>query len=118
MKFIGNIIWFIFSGFWSWLVYTIIGLLLCITIIGIPVGKQLFKMGRLVAFPFGKEVDLDFSSHIILNILWAVFVGWELALSYLFSGIVLCITVIGIPFGLQAFKLVKLCFAPFGAKVN
>jgi uncharacterized membrane protein YccF (DUF307 family) len=67
--------------------------------------------------PFGKRVDCHFDEHPIANILWVILVGWEMALGYLISGVLLCITVIGIPVGLQVFKLMKLAFLPFGADV-
>ena len=118
MRFIANVIWFIFGGLWLGLGWALLGLLLCITIIGIPLGKQCFKAAKLTFAPFGKTVSTHFDKHPIANILWAVFIGWEMALGYLFSGVICCITIIGIPFGLQAFKLMKLAFLPFVATVH
>ena len=118
MKLIGNIIWFILGGLWLGLGWALLGLLLCITIIGIPFGKQCFKAAKLTFAPFGKQVEVHFDKHSIANILWAIFVGWEIALGYLCSGVLCCITIIGIPLGLQAFKLMKLAFLPFGARVT
>ena len=117
MKLIANIIWFIFGGIWLGLSWALLGLLLCITIIGIPLGTQCFKASKLTFAPFGKKVTCNFDKHPVANILWAVLVGWEMALGYLFSGIICCITIIGIPLGLQSFKLMKLAFLPFGATV-
>ena len=117
MKTIGNILWFLFIGIGAALSWFFLGLLLCITVIGIPFGKQCFKMASLSLFPFGKTVNSNFGSHPIANIIWAVLFGWELALGYLFAGVIFCITIIGIPSGIQCFKIMKLAFFPFGAKV-
>lgn len=118
-RFIGNIVWFILYGFISGLAWLFIGLLWCITIVGIPVGIQCFKLSCVSFFPFGKNILLGTkTSSVILNILWIVFGGLELALGYLAAGIVFCCTIIGIPLGLQCFKLVKLSFLPFGAKIE
>ena len=92
--------------------------MLCILIIFAPLGIQCFKLARLMLFPFGAEVVSDFGKHPIANILWAVLIGWESALGFLFFGILLCITIIGIPFGKQCFKLAILEFAPFGATIR
>ncbi len=117
MRIIGNILWFIFGGLFLGLGWALLGALLCITVIGIPFGLQCFKAAKLTFAPFGKDVCIHFNEHPIANILWAVFMGWEMALGYLCSGVVCCITIIGIPFGLQAFKLMKLAFLPFGATI-
>ena len=118
MKLIANIIWFIFGGLWLGLSWAILGVLLCITIIGIPFGKQCFKAAKLTFAPFGKKVNTNFDKHPVANILWAIFFGWEMALGYLAAGVICCITIIGIPLGLQSFKLMKLAFLPFGAAVT
>lgn len=118
-RFIGNIVWFVLYGFISGLAWLVIGLLWCVTIIGIPVGIQCFKLSCVSFFPFGKNILLGTkTSSVILNILWIIFGGLELALGYLAAGIVFCCTIIGIPLGLQCFKLVKLSFLPFGAKIE
>ncbi len=118
MKFIGNVLWFIFGGLWLGLSWSFLGLVLCITIIGIPFGIQCFKAAKLSFFPFGKKVDIDFAEHPIANVLWAVIIGWEMALAYLIYGVICCITIIGIPAGLQMFKFMKLAFLPFGADIK
>lgn len=118
-RFLENIVWFILYGFISGLAWLFIGLLWCITIVGIPVGIQCFKLSCVSFFPFGKNILLGTkTSSVILNILWIVFGGLELALGYLAAGILFCCTIIGIPLGLQCFKLVKLSFLPFGAKIE
>lgn len=120
MSFLGNIVWLIFGGFIGFIAWMIAGLLLCITIIGIPFGLQCFKIAQLVLWPFGKEVDLgNFGAGgLIMNIIWLIFLGWELALTHLIIGLILCITVIGIPFGLQHFKFAQLALIPFGARIR
>lgn len=118
MRLIANVIWFIFGGIWLGLSWFLLGLLLCITIIGIPFGRQCFKAAKLTFAPFGKRVDTQYSKHPVANLLWAILIGWEMALGYLLAGVICCITVIGIPLGLQSFKLMKLAFLPFGATVK
>jgi uncharacterized membrane protein YccF (DUF307 family) len=118
VKTIANIIWIILGGLWLGLGWAILGILLCITIIGIPFGTQCFKAAKLTFAPFGKHVNVNFDKHPVANILWAILVGWEMALGYLISGLLCCITIIGIPLGLQSFKLMKLAFLPFGATVT
>ncbi len=117
MKTIGNIIWLVFCGFASGLYYLIAGLLLCLTIIGIPLGKQLFKLASVSFWPFGKDIRSDYFSHPIANTLWVIFFGWEMTLGYLAAAVMMCLTIIGIPFALQALKLTQLSFAPFGADI-
>ena len=118
MRTISNIIWFITGGWFLALLWSIFGALLCITIVGIPFGLQCFKAAKLSLFPFGKKVILDFTKHPIINLIWVFIGGWEMALAYLAAGIINCITIIGIGSGIQCFKMMKLAFAPFGAKVK
>ena len=115
MRTIGNIIWILLGGIWLALGWLIFGLLLCITIIGIPLGTQCFKAAKLTLAPFGKVVNLNFGKHPIANLIWVILCGWEMAIGYLVAGLVCCITIVGIPFGLQSFKMMKLAFFPFGA---
>ena len=118
MGFLGNILWFILGGFLSGLAWIIAGLLWCITIVDIPIGIQCFKLSGLSFFPFGKEVRNDGGTvSFIVNILWIIFSGLELAIGNLIIGCLLCITIVGIPFGLQFFKIAKLALMPFGAVV-
>ena len=115
---IANLIWFLLGGIWLALLWGVAGLILCVTLVGIPLGIQCFKAARLSLFPFGKHVDLNFGEHPIANVIWAVLGGWEMALAYLILGLLNCLTVIGIPSGIQCFKMMKLAFFPFGAKVR
>ena len=119
MKTIGNILWFVFGGFLLWLEWAAAGILLCVSIIGIPAGIQCLKIAKLAAFPFKKEVvyeDVRIGGT-LLNIVWIFVFGWEIAVTAALCGILWCITVVGIPFGKQFFKFAKLGIMPFGAKV-
>ncbi len=115
---LANIIWIICGGLISAAVWCIAGIILCITIIGIPLGVQCFKFAKIVLAPFGKKVKLRFSEHPIANIIWLIFVGWEMCIGYVISCIACFVTIIGIPAGIQAIKLCTLSLAPFGAKVS
>ncbi|MGK0552072.1 YccF domain-containing protein [Enterococcus faecalis] len=118
MTTLGNIIWFIFGGFIGGLGWLLAGLLWCITIIGIPVGLQCFKFASLSFWPFGKEVEYSTSGiSFVINIIWLIVSGLPLAITHCVSGLLLYITIIGIPFGNQSFKLAKLALMPFGARI-
>lgn len=119
MSILGNIIWFFLGGFIPAVLWFFFGLLWSVTIIGLPVGIQCFKMAGLQLFPFGKEVIYDGmgAGSFLVNLLWIFIGGIELAMANVVTGIVLCVTVIGIPFGLQSFKMAKLSLMPFGARV-
>ena len=118
MRFLGNLIWIICGGLFSALGWWLAGILWCITIIGIPVGLQCFKLSSLSLNPFGKDTVGDGSAvSFILNIIWFFVSGLELALGNLIIGVLLCCTIIGIPFGKQFFKIAKLALAPFGQSI-
>ena len=118
MRLIGNILWFIFGGFISALGWLLTGCLWCITIIGIPVGLQCFKLASISLNPFGKEIRYEGEAvSFLLNVIWFLVSGWLLALGNFLLGLVLCITIVGIPFGKQFFKIAKLALRPFGAVV-
>ncbi|MEA5061028.1 Inner membrane protein YccF [bioreactor metagenome] len=117
MKTLGNILWIIFGGLETALGWLLLGVIFCITIIGIPVGKQCFKFARLTLTPFGSVITTNFGAHPVGNILWVIFIGLWMAASNILIGVLCCITIIGIPFGKQWFKLAKLSFAPFGANI-
>lgn len=118
MKFLGNLLWFVLGGFLSTLSWFLVGFLWCVTIVGIPVGVQCFKFARLSCAPFGKGIAWDDGAFsLLVNILWIVLSGVPLAIEHLVLGLVLCVTIVGIPFGLQHFKFAKLAFMPFGAEV-
>ena len=115
---LGNLLWFLFGGCISGLSWCLAGCLWCITVIGIPVGMQCFKFAALSFFPFGKEVHYGGGAgSFLLNLFWLVLSGIPLALESAVLGCLLCITVIGIPFGMQHFKIAKLALMPFGAEI-
>ena len=119
MSVLGNILWIIFGGLFSGLGWILTGILWCITIIGIPIGKQCFKMASMSFAPFGKEVQYEGGAvSFIVNVFWIIFGGFEMALANFLWGCILCVTIIGIPFGKQFFKLAKLSLAPFGAQIH
>ncbi|AYE34949.1 YccF domain-containing protein [Clostridium septicum] len=120
MSCLGNIIWIIFGGLVNALGWLITGLFWCITIIGIPIGVQCFKMASLQLAPFGKEVITveENTTNLILNILWLIFGGLGLCISNLISAFFLCITIVGIPFAVQSLKLAKLSLMPFGKEIR
>ena len=121
MKFLGNILWFVLGGFLVSLYYFIVGLLFCITIIGIPFGLQLIKLAGFALWPFGHEIQPDTNDGgclaIIMNVIWIRVGGVEIAMLHLTFGVFLCLTIIGIPFGVQHFKMALLALIPFGKKI-
>lgn len=122
MKILGNIIWWICGGLEAAVGYFLGSLAMAITIIGIPVALQTFKLGLLCLWPFGSKVEDCESSigciRIPLNIIWIICGGLWVCLMHIFFGILLCITIIGIPFGRQHFKMAGLSLTPFGKKVT
>lgn len=115
----GNILWMIFGGLESAVAWFFYGCLWSITIIGIPIGRQCFKFAKLSLCPFGKEVEYGGGGiSLLANIVWMLVTGIPMAVGQALMGILLCITIIGIPFGLQEFKLAKLALMPFGSEVK
>ena len=121
MKILGNIIWFVFGGVIVAIEYVIASVLMIITIIGIPFGLQSLKLATVALFPFGKKVVRSETASgclsLIMNIIWFFVGGIWIALTHLLFGVLFYITIIGIPFGNQHFKLMKLAFSPFGKKI-
>ncbi len=119
MNTLGNILWLILGGLELAVAWAIIGIVLCITIVGIPLGIQAFKMAGLTLTPFGKSVVYGGGvGSLLANIIWVVLVGIWMAIGYVIAGVFNCITVIGVPFGIQSFKMAKLALWPFGAQVQ
>ena len=121
MRLIGNIIWLIFGGLATAVEYILASLPFLISIIGIPFGLQTLKLGMLALWPFGSEVVENESSSgclsLIMNIIWICIGGIWICLTHLFFGVLLCITIIGIPFDKQHFKMAGLSLTPFGKKI-
>ncbi len=120
--FLANVLWFILGGFVAGIVYIIGGIVLCLTLIGIPFGLQAMKIGFAVFFPFGKEFVETESARgclmILFNVLWIVLVGWGLVLGHLAAAGGLVLTIVGIPFAIKHIKLIPLALTPFGRKVE
>jgi uncharacterized membrane protein YccF (DUF307 family) len=121
MKILGNIIWLIFGGIVIAIEYFIGSLVLIITIIGIPFGIQTLKMGALAIWPFGRDTRVHERAsgclYILMNVLWLICGGIWIALTHALFGMLLCITIIGIPFGMQHFKLTAIALNPFGRDI-
>jgi uncharacterized membrane protein YccF (DUF307 family) len=121
MNFLGNLLWILLGGLFVSLYYIIIGLAFCITIIGIPFGVQLFKIAGFALCPFGRQVVPGTNDggclSILMNIIWIIFGGIEIALAHVVLGITFCITIVGIPFGVQNFKMALLALTPFGKEI-
>lgn len=121
MNTLGNVIWLLFGGLISAIGYCISGLFMCCTIIGIPFGIQCFKLAGFVLWTFGRTAVNTTSSsgclYLLLNIIWLVCGGLWLAIGHIFFGILLFITIIGIPFAKQHFKLIEVSLMPFGKRV-
>lgn len=120
LQILGNIAWLLFGGLLSAIGWFLAGCLCCITVIGIPVGLQCFKFAKMVLLPFGTVIDYGSmgSGSIVLNVIWILLGGLELAVGSVILGAVCCLTIIGIPFGLQHFKFAALALMPFGAQIR
>ena len=122
MSLLGNIIWLVFGGFEAGIGYILGGLLVCLTVIGIPFGVQSIKLGAATMFPFGREIvvkqDAGGFLETAFNVIWALAFGWEIALAHLLSAAILAITIVGIPFAKQHIKLIPLALFPFGRELR
>ena len=122
MKFIGNLFWLILGGLVISLYYAIVAIFYCITIIGIPFGIQLFKMAGLALWPFGRNVGSGSNDggclSLLMTIIWIVCGGIEIAILHLIFGLICCVTIVGIPFGMQHFKMSLLALVPFGKVIS
>ncbi|MER5970111.1 YccF domain-containing protein [Streptomyces sp. NPDC002055] len=120
MKTILNLIWLVLSGFWLAVGYVVAGVICCILIITIPFGIAAFRIAGYALWPFGRTTvdrrDAGAGS-VIGNVIWIVFAGWWLALAHLFTGLALCITIIGIPLGIANFKLIPISLMPLGREI-
>ena len=120
MRVIGNILWFILAGLWLAIGYLVAGIVMCILIITIPFGVASFRLAGYALWPFGRVVvrkPTAGAASVIGNIIWFLLAGWWLALAQVAFGLVLCITIIGIPFGIASFKMAGLAVAPLGKEI-
>lgn len=114
-----NLIWILTGGWMTALAFLLAGVVFCVTIVGIPLGRQAFKMASLTLAPFGKTVTYGGGApSLVANVFWVVLVGLWTAIGYAVEGAIFCVTIVGIPFGLQLFKMAKLVLCPFGAEVR
>jgi uncharacterized membrane protein YccF (DUF307 family) len=121
MRTIGNVLWLVLCGIWMAIGYLIAAVLLFLTIIGIPFGLASVRLAGYALWPFGRIVvpnrDRVPGVSMIGNVLWFVLAGWWLALGHLLGGLLLCLTIIGIPFGIASFKMAGLALAPLGKRI-
>ena len=121
MSIIGNLFWLVLGGVFVFFGYLIGGIALCLTIIGIPWGIQCFKLAIFALFPFGSDTrctdNNSSDTNLLLNIIWLIFGGAWVVVNHLVWGLFLCLTIIGLPFGLQHLKMVRLALTPFGREV-
>ena len=122
MKTLGNICWLILGGAIIAFFYFLVGLLMCLTIVGIPFGIQLFKLGSYALWPFGRELVNGEGEpgclSTVMNLFWVLLGWWEVALMHLFFGAVFCVTIVGIPLGLRHFKMIAGSIFPFGKTIR
>jgi uncharacterized membrane protein YccF (DUF307 family) len=120
LRLILNVLWLVLSGFWMALAYLVAGVLMCITIIGIPFGIQAFKLAGYALWPFGRALAPTGRRpglSVIGNVIWFILAGWWLAIGHLLTGVALCLTIIGIPLGVASFKMAGAALVPFGREV-
>ena len=120
MRTLLNVIWFVFSGFWLWLAYMLAGIICCVLIITIPWGIASFRMANYAAWPFGREVVNKPRAGVFSflgNVIWIIAAGWWLALTHIVTGLLLCVTIIGIPLGIANFKLIPISLMPLGKEI-
>lgn len=120
MRTVLNVVWLVLSGLWMFLAYMIIGALWCVTIVGIPFGIACFRIGQFALWPFGRELvrrNTAGAGSAVGNLLWFVFGGMWLAIGHALTGVLLCLTIIGIPLGLANFKLIPVSLFPLGREI-
>ena len=120
MRLILNVIWLLLEGLWMAIAYAVAGLICFILIITIPFGIAAFRIASYVLWPFGRTTEVRRDSGVgslIGNILWILLFGWWLALGHLVSGVLLCLTIIGIPLGLASFKIIPITLVPLGVRI-
>jgi uncharacterized membrane protein YccF (DUF307 family) len=120
MRLILNLIWLILCGWWLAILYFLAGIIAFILIITIPFGIAAWRIANYALWPFGRSIvrrPRAGVGSLIGNIIWIILLGWELALGHLISGVLLCLTIIGIPLGLANFKLIPISLLPLGVQI-
>ncbi len=120
MTTIGNVLWLVLAGFWLAIGYVVAGVVACVLIVTIPFGIASFRLASFVLWPFGRTTVWRRDAGIwslLGNVVWIVVLGWELALVHLVAGVLLMITIIGIPFGVACWKMIPLSLVPLGREI-
>lgn len=120
MRTLGNLLWLILAGWWLALAYVVAGIIACILIVTIPFGLASFRLASYVIWPFGRRTEFRRDVGVwamIGNIIWIILLGWELAIAHLVAGLLLCITIVGIPFGIACWKMIPLALVPIGQRI-
>nr|WP_042197309.1 YccF domain-containing protein [Kibdelosporangium sp. MJ126-NF4]CEL22875.1 POSSIBLE CONSERVED INTEGRAL MEMBRANE PROTEIN [Kibdelosporangium sp. MJ126-NF4]CTQ90015.1 POSSIBLE CONSERVED INTEGRAL MEMBRANE PROTEIN [Kibdelosporangium sp. MJ126-NF4] len=120
MKTLLNVIWLVLSGFWMAVGYVVAGIVCCVLIITIPFGLASFRIANYALWPFGRTIEQRREAgamSLIGNIIWIVFAGWWLAIGHVVTGLLLCVTIIGIPFGIANFKMIPVSLVPLGSRI-
>jgi uncharacterized membrane protein YccF (DUF307 family) len=121
MRTLGNILWLVLAGLWLAIGYVIAGVIMCVLIVTIPFGLQAFKLANFTLWPFGRTVverpGASPALGCVGNVIWLVLAGIEMAIAHVVAGVLLCLTIIGIPLGIACFKLIPLCLLPFGKEI-
>ena len=120
MRVLLNVIWLVFGGLWLALGYAVVAIVMCILIITIPFGIAAFRIALFCLWPFGRTLirrDDAGAASVIGNVIWFILAGWWLAIGHLVTGVLMCLTIIGIPLGLANFKLIPVSLTPFGREI-
>src|ERR1700684_204337 len=120
MRVILNVIWLVLCGFWMAVCYALAGLVCCVLIITIPFGIASFRIAGYVLWPFGRQIaprQGAGAGALVGNIIWIVLAGWWLAVGHLVTGLLLCVTIIGIPLGIANFKIIPISLMPLGVQI-
>jgi uncharacterized membrane protein YccF (DUF307 family) len=121
VRLILNLIWLVLCGWWMFLLYVLAALICFVLIITIPFGIAAFRIAGYVLWPFGRQIEPRpgaGAGAVLGNIIWIVLIGWWLAIGHLVSGVLLCLTIIGIPLGLANFKIIPISLMPLGVRIS
>jgi uncharacterized membrane protein YccF (DUF307 family) len=120
MRFLLNLIWLLLAGIWMAIAYIIAGIICCILIITIPFGIAAFRIAGYALWPFGRTVEKRRDAGVasfVGNVIWLIFAGIWLALGHIATGILLCVTIIGVPLGIANFKMIPISLMPLGREI-
>ncbi|MGQ0837014.1 YccF domain-containing protein [Actinokineospora sp.] len=120
MRLLLNVIWLVLCGFWMALGYLLAGVICCILIITIPFGLASFRIANYALWPFGRTVEVRRDAgapSLVGNVVWIIFAGWWLTIGHIVTGLLLCLTIIGIPLGIANFKLIPVSLVPLGTRI-